>query len=389
MVATGPDARTVVVGGGPAGLAVAACLRRRGVEPLILDEGSEVGESWQRRYDRLHLHTPRVQSALPGLPIPRGYGRWVCRDDMVAYLRAYADHHDLRPQLGVQVRRLVPRCEAWMLETTRGPLQAGRVVVATGNNRVPHLPEWPGREGFPRPLLHAAEYRNASPFVGMEVLVVGAGNSGAEIAADLAESGAAAVLLAVRAGPNVVPRQVGPVPTTLLGISQDYLPARLVDPVNHALQRRLLGDLTAYGLPAPSTGVVAQARATGAPPTIDVGLVEQLRAGRVRVVAAVARFDGDVVVLADGTRVAPDAVIAATGYTCGLDPLVGHLGVLDERGWPLVRGAGEHRDAPGLRFVGLRPALKGALLQINLEARSAAAALAREGRTARAVCRRR
>jgi hypothetical protein len=132
--------------------------------------------------------------------------------------------------------------------------------------------------------------------------------------------------------------------------------ALLVDPVNRFLQRRVLGDLTRYGLPAARGGVVAQARATGVTPTIDVGLVAELRAGRVTPVAAVERFDGGKVVLTDGTRFACDAVIAATGYTTGLPPVVGHLGVLDERGRPHMHG---RRTAPGLRFVGLSNPLKG------------------------------
>jgi hypothetical protein len=117
-------------------------------------------------------------------------------------------------------------------------------------------------------------------------------------------------------------------------------------------------------------------RATGVTPTIDVGLIAELRAGRVTPVAALTRFEGDEAVLADGTRLAPDAVIAATGYTTGLAPMVGQLGVLDDRGRPLTKGA--MAGAPGLRFVGLSSPLKGLLLQINLDARAAARAIARE-----------
>jgi hypothetical protein len=162
-----------------------------------------------------------------------------------------------------------------------------------------------------------------------------------------------------------------------LGISQDYAPARLVDPINRVLQRHFLGDLTRYGLPAPQQGLVAQARTTGVTPTIDVGLVDQLRAGRVTPVPALWHLDDDDAVLVDGTRLQPASVIAATGYTRALDPLVGHLGVLDERGRPLVRGARCHPRAPGLRFVGLSSPLKGLLLQINLDARTTAAAIGR------------
>jgi putative flavoprotein involved in K+ transport len=372
------DADVLVVGAGPAGLAVAACLRRRGIEPLVVDRGGAVGDSWRARYDRLHLHTPRVQSALPGLRIPHRFGRWVAKDDMAAYLQLYAEHHGVSPRFGVEVTRLERDGDAWKAETGGEPLSARQVVLASGYNREPVLPEWPGREGFRGELLHASAYRGPEPFRDRDVLVVGAGNTGAEIAADLAEGGAARVRLAVRTPPNVVPRQLGPVPVTLLSIGNDTSPAWLVDPVNRVLQRIFVGDLTRYGLPAARTGVVAQARATGVTPTIDVGLIKELRAGRVTPVAALAALDGDEVVLADGTRLTPDAVIAATGYSRALEPVVGHLGVLGPRGAPLVHGGHSAPSAPGLRFVGIANPLKGLLFQISLDARAAARAIAAE-----------
>lgn len=372
------DTDVLVVGAGPAGLAVAACLRRRGVDALVVDRGRSAGESWHRRYDRLHLHTPRVQSALPGMRLARSYGRWVAKDDMGDYVRRYAQHSRIAPRFGTEVHRIDHDGAAWIVQTGAGRLTARHVVVATGYSHSPVIPRWPGREGFSGELLHAAEYRSAVPFTGRSVLVVGAGNSGAEIAADLAESGAAEVRLAIRTAPNIVPRQVGPVPTTLLAIGMEYSPARLVDPVNRLLQRWILGDLTPYGMPVARAGVVAQARATHITPTIDVGLVAALRAGRVTPVAAVERFEGDTVVLADGGRLTPDAVIAATGYTSGLEPLVGHLGMLDAHGNPVVSGRTAHPVVPGLRFVGLTNPLKGQLLQIALDARATARVIARE-----------
>ena len=377
-VAERTDTPVLVIGAGPAGLAAAASLKRRGIEPLIVDRGTAVGDSWRGRYDRLHLHTPRVQSALPGLRIPRSYGRWVSRDDVVRYLGDYAAHHGLHPRFGTEVRRLDRDGDGWVADLGGGQLRARQVVLASGFNLSPRVPDWPGAESFPGKLLHASEYANPAPFAGADVLVVGAGNTGAEIAADLAEGGAGRVSLSVRTPPNVIPRQLGPVPITLLGISLDYAPAWLADPLNRVLQRRFVGDLTPYGLPAPRAGVVAQTRATGVTPTIDVGLVEQLRAGRVTPVAAVERFEGGQVVLADGSRLEPDVVLAATGYTCALDPVVGHLGVLDDRGRPVVHGRRTHASAPGLRFVGLSSPLKGLLFQISLDARAAAAAIARD-----------
>ncbi|TFV86965.1 NAD(P)/FAD-dependent oxidoreductase [Blastococcus sp. CT_GayMR16] len=308
--------------------------------------------------------------------MPRRFGRWVAKDDVARYLTEYAGHHGLTPRFGTEVQRLEQDGDSWKAHTDGAPLQVRQVVIATGYNREPVRAAWPGQDSFGGELLHASSYTGPEGYRGTDVLVVGAGNTGAEIAADLAEGGAARVRLAVRTPPNVVPRSLGPIPTTLLAISMDFSPAWLADPINRFLQRRFVGDLTRYGLPAPRSGVVTQMRATGVTPTIDVGLIRELKAGRVTPVAALERFDGGEAVLADGTRLAPGAVIAATGYTTALAPMVGHLGVLDDRGRPPANGA--RTSVPGLRFVGLSNPLKGLLLQINLDARAAARAIARE-----------
>ncbi|GAA1935961.1 NAD(P)/FAD-dependent oxidoreductase [Microbacterium aoyamense] len=370
------DTDVLIVGAGPAGLATAACLAREGIDAIVVDRGSVVGESWNRRYSRLHLHTPRIQSALPGLRMPRRFGRWVAKDDVAWYLRVYARRAGIHPRFGTAVTRIDPTDGGWTATTESGPISARQVVVATGYNSTPLPPRWPGQETFAGTVVHASEYQDAAPYRGRSVLVVGAGNTGAEIAADLAEQGAREVRLSIRTPPNLIPRQAGGIPTTLLAMPMDFLPAWAVDPVNRLLQRVTLGDLTRYGMPAPRAGVVAQARATGLTPTIDVGLVAALRAGTVTPVAALERFEAGEAVLADGTRVTPDAVIAAIGYTTGLNPVLGHLGVLDERGAPVVLGA--RTTLPGLRFVGLSTPLKGLLFQIGLHARAASRAIARD-----------
>lgn len=372
------DADVLVVGAGPAGLAVATCLRRRGIDALVVDRGHVVGESWNRRYERLRLHTPRIQSALPGLRMPRRFGRWVAKDDVAWYLRVYAQRYAVRPRFGTEVQRLERDGAGWRAITDAGALTARQVVIATGYSSAPVAPHWPGQDGFAGVVLHASQYRDPAAFAGLRVLVVGAGNTGAEIAADLAEHGAADVRLSIRTPPNVIPRQVGPIPTTLLAMPMDRLPAWLVDPANRMLQRATLGDLTRHGMPSPRRGVVAQARATGTTPTIDVGLVAALRAGTVTPVAGLDRFEGAEAILADGTRWNPDAIIAATGYTTGLEPVLGGLGVLDGRGIPLTAGRTAPAGAPGLRFVGLTNLLTGALFQIGREARAVARAIAAE-----------
>lgn len=358
--------QVVVIGAGAAGLATAACLQRRGIRPLVLDRGEKVGQTWAGRYDRLHLHTPRIQSHLPGYRMPARAGRWVSRDDMVRYLQAYANHHRIDVRFGVTVSSVRPVAGGYRVTGDGIDVTVPYVVLATGLNSVPVMPSWPGVESYTGTLIHAVDYRNAAELQGRDVLVVGVGNSGAEIAADLAESGARRVWVSVRTPPHVIPRQLGPVPTTLLGIVQSFLPPVLTDPINRHLSRIGVGDLSPFGLPAPDEGLSARMRRRGSVPTIDVGMVAQLRTGKVEVVAALSGFQGPDAQLSDGRLIRPDAVIAATGYRDGITEL------LDA---PYVEGR-----ALGLYSVGLTQSQKGLLFQINLDARRVTRAIIREER---------
>jgi putative flavoprotein involved in K+ transport len=361
----------VVIGAGPAGLASAALLQRAGKHVVVLERGV-VGDAWTRRYDRLHLHTTRRLSGLPGYGLPRSAGKWPSHRSVLDYLQRYAERFALEVRTGVAATRLDRRADGWVVTTADGELVAQRVVVATGQSNVPFLPDWPG--SFGGLLQHSAEYRNPAPFAGLRVVVVGAGNSGAEIAVDLADGGAAAAFLAVRTPPSVVRRDTLGVPSQLLGIATEHLPVPLVDRIAGTLRRISLPDLAPYGLPAPERPYSDFLRRRVIP-ILDVGLVERVRTGRIRVVAALERLDEGHAVLADGTRLEVDAVVAATGFRPGLEPLVGHLDVLDERGEPLVHGADEHPRAPGLHFVGYRLTLGGTFRLVARQARELARAV--------------
>ena len=368
----------LIVGGGPAGLASAAALGRRGVAATVLEAGPSVGTSWRAHYDRLHLHTVRSLSALPGRPIPAAMGRWVARADLVRYLEDYARAEGLAVETGVRVLRVDRGGGAgWRLETGAGPREAPVVVMATGYNRDPVLPPWPGREGFRGELIHSSEYRNAGPYRGRSVLVVGSGNSGAEIAADLVEGGASRVLVSIRTPPNIQRREFLGIPTQVLGIVLGGLPSRVVDPVSLALQRVAIGDLRPYGLAPPARGVFSRIREDAQIPLIDVGFLEHLRARRIEVVGEVRGFDGPAVLVAGGRRLEVDAVVAATGFSRALEPLVGHLGVLDRAGRPLAHAGETAPGAPGLHFCGYRNAPGGLLRQIRIDAEAIAAQVAR------------
>ncbi|MEU0246835.1 NAD(P)/FAD-dependent oxidoreductase [Streptomyces sp. NPDC006235] len=375
-----PDRPVYVIGGGPGGLSAAYALRARGIRAVVLEKSDRVGASWRGHYDRLHLHTTRRLSSLPGLPMPRRFGRWVSRDNVVRYLEKYAEHHRLEVVTGVEVSRVerAPDGTGWLLHATGGrELTGAAVVVATGYNHTPRVPDWPGRDTYTGEFLHASAYRNAEPFAGSEVLVVGAGNTGAEIAVDLADGGAR-VRLSIRTVPHIVRRSTAGWAAQYSGVMARHLPVGLVDRMARQLGRLSVPDLSAHGLPRPDTGLYTRAT-EGAVPVQDVGLIDAVRTGRVEVVAAVEGFEDGKVVLADGSRLSPDAVVAATGYTRALEGLVGHLDVLDARGKPVVQGPRSPRTAPGLYFTGFTNPISGMFREMAIDATKIAKAIARDG----------
>ncbi|MEU9962145.1 NAD(P)/FAD-dependent oxidoreductase [Streptomyces sp. NPDC050982] len=374
------DRPVYVIGGGPGGLAAAHALRAQGVRAVVLEKSERVGASWRRHYDRLHLHTTRRLSGLPGLPMPRSFGRWVSRDNVVRYLEKYAEYHELEIVTGVEVSRVEPSADGsgWLLHATGGrELTGSAVVVATGYNHTPHVPDWPGRDAFKGELLHAGEYRNPAPYAGRDVLVVGVGNTGAEIAVDLVEGGASRVRLSVRTAPHIVRRSTAGWAAQFTGILCRRLPVGLVDRMAGPLAKVSVPDLSAQGLPRPDTGLYSRVN-EGAIPVQDVGLIDAVRKGRVEVVSAVDGFEDGKVVLANGDRVGPDVVIAATGYRRSLENVVGHLDVLDGRGRPVVHGPRTPKNAPGLYFTGFTNPISGMFRELSMDAEKIAKAIARD-----------
>jgi cation diffusion facilitator CzcD-associated flavoprotein CzcO len=361
------DVPVVIVGGGAAGLSAAGALTRRGIEAVVLEQDAAVGGTWARRYDRLHLHTIRQFSGLAHLPIPSRYPRYLSRDEFVEYLGEYARHFALRLVGGTRVRRIRPSETGrggWTVETGGEPWHGRAVVIATGQYRRPFIPPWPGRETYSGRLAHSVEYSNAAPYAGQRVLVVGAGNSGAEIATDLGDHGAASVSISVRTPPPIVPRDPFGMPVQRTSILLSALPAAIANRLGRATARIVIGDLTRYGMPAGTFAPYSTRRV----PLIDVGFVAALKRGQLSVRPAVDRLTATGVVFAGGGSESFDAIIAATGFTTGLESLLDAPGVVDEHGEPLGR-SGDQTAHPGLYFNGFTHSLRGHLLEANLASR--------------------
>ncbi len=371
----------IVIGAGPAGLAAAAMLGREGVETLVLERES-IGASWRKFYERLHLHTIRWLSGLPGLPIDRREGRWVSREGVVSYLERYARYHRLNVRESTPVRGLDRYDGKWVVDTAEGPIATRFVVVATGFNRDPYLPDWPGLDGYTGDLVHSLDYRNAAPYRGKDVLVVGTGNSGAEIAVDLVESGARVVKISVRTPPNILRRDVAGFPSQLTGILARKLPVPVADRISLAMQRLTIGDLSPYGLPLPPRGAVSAVNQDSVP-ILDVGLIDLVKKRRVEVVPAVQGFEGPDVVLAGGRRIQPSAVIAATGFRRGLEPLVGRFGLIGPGERPVVHGPRSHPSSPNLYFIGFTNPISGNLREVGIDAKRIAKTISRVRRADR------
>ena len=281
----------IIIGAGPAGLAMAAAFKVRGLNAPILEKSDAVGAVWRRHYDRLHLHTDRARSGLPGLPIPKAYGRYPSRAHVVEYLEAYAAKFDLKPVFNANVRSVRRDGRSWRAEAGENSRSAPIVVVATGWADYPHAPAWPGMETFGGPIMHSSHYRNPAPFAGKRVLVVGYGNSGAEIALDLAEAGVD-VALSVRSPVNIVPRELFGVPILAFPAAEQWLPPRVADSANAPFVRirdRLACDK--LGLKRSAKGPLQSIEEDGRVPLIDIGTLDAIRDGRIKLRGDIASFD--------------------------------------------------------------------------------------------------
>ena len=363
-----PEVPIVIVGGGAAGLSAAGALKRAGLDAVILDKDRQIGGSWARRYDRLHLHTIRPLSGLAHYPIPRHLPRYLSRDQLVDYLHAYARRFDLKIVGGCAARKVRmegdPPRPTWLIESDCGAWRCRAVVIATGHYNVPVLPDWPGRAGYRGALIHSVEYRSGRAYAGKRVLVIGAGNSGTEIATDLAEHGAAHVAISIRTPPPIVPRDPFGMPVQRSGVLLSRLPPWVGDRVARAMPRIIFGDLTSYGI-GPAAWLPYSARHV---PVIDVGFVDALKRGRVHVRPNIDHFTPTGVVYAGGQAEDFDAVIAATGFRTGLAELLDAPGALDRRGFPAYP-SGQPTAHLGLYFMGYTEHLRGHLYEANRDSR--------------------
>jgi putative flavoprotein involved in K+ transport len=255
----------------------------------------------------------------------------------------------------------------WTVVTACSDWHCRVVVIATSQYRIPILPKWPGHESYRGDLVHSIQYTNASAFTGERVLVVGAGNSGTEIATDLVENGASYVALSIRTPPPIVPRDPFGLAVQRTGILLSFLPATIADDLARLTSRLVLGDLTPHGLPSAAWMPYSARRI----PVIDVGFVSGLKRGLVHIRPALIRLTSEGAVFQGGSAESFDVIIAATGFSTELDELLetSDVGdVLNDSCEPVDR-SGQPTARPGLFFMGYIHSLRGHLFEANLASR--------------------
>ncbi|HSL82775.1 MAG TPA: NAD(P)/FAD-dependent oxidoreductase [Thermoanaerobaculia bacterium] len=360
----------VVVGAGPAGLAVAGALARRGVRATLLEAGEAPGASWRRHYPFLRLHTTRRDSSLPGRPMPGGGDRYPGRDEYARYLEDYARWLGADVRTGREVVGVRRRDGAWEVEARGGeepwPLRARHAVIAAGFNRRPVRPELPGEEAFGGPVLHSSRWHELGEVAGRRVLVVGLGNTGADLVEELHRAGAR-VAVAVRGPVHLVPLEVAGInwrtwyrlvpglafaAGRLGGPPLRRLAPRAAAAFWCAIARARFGDLEGRGLRLQRAGELVAHWGARRPPLTSGPFVEAIRRGGVEVLPALAGLEPGAALLADGGRHPCDAVVLATGFRPALEELLPPEALPEPGGWP---PDGRPGPLPGLWFCGYLP----------------------------------
>ena len=359
---TAPPPHVVIVGGGPGGLAVSQQLGARGVPNIILEKGAYPGWMWGQTYESLCLHTGRHLSALPGMPFPRGTNLFPSRAEFMSYMASYAERFHFPMRLGVEVKALERDGTNWRIETNEGPLVAPAIVVATGIMSSPVVPDIAGAESYKGNLLHSSAYREPVNFAAQRVLVVGIGNSGAEIAVELAGTGAR-VAVSVRSGANTVPRSIAGLPSQYLGWAISWMPRRLQQRLTRLFG--LVGAAIRGGNPIPrKTGF------SNCPdvPLIGMKLANAIRSESVALLPGVKCFTPRGAAFTDGAQRDFDSVIMATGYRAAID-WMGAFGARDDCGFAKRRDRVRSLELPSLYFVGHNYDGRGGLYNIAIDAK--------------------
>ncbi|EHA8589432.1 Flavin-containing monooxygenase [Cocos nucifera] len=350
--------QVVIVGAGPSGLATAACLNSFSIPNIILEKEDCAGSLWKKRtYDRLKLHLAKQFCALPHFPFPKSTKTFIPKNDFIQYLDHYVAHFNLMPiyHTIVESASFDERSQTWSIEARNrvtGKVEvytAMFLVIATGENSEGFIPDIPGLESFPGEVIHSSYYKSGKLYTNNEVLVVGSGNSGMEIAFDLSNHGAR-TSIAIRSPFNVMTKEL----IRLGMVLAKYLPIRLIDSLLLMVSKFKYGDLSKYGLVRPDLGPLSLKAATGRSAVIDVGTVARIKSGEIQVVKEPIHITGNEVTFSDGKSYQFDAIIFATGYKSTANTwLKDYDFILNKDGFPKQEFPNHWKGINGLYFAGM------------------------------------
>jgi pyruvate/2-oxoglutarate dehydrogenase complex dihydrolipoamide dehydrogenase (E3) component len=306
--------QNLIIGAGPAGLAVAGRLSKLNIPYEIIEMTDNVASTWRNHYDRLHLHTAKDLSHLPHLKFPKEYPIYVSKNDVVSYMENYAEHFNIKPHFREKATSIKNENGTWITTTASDKVwQSDSIIIGTGSNRVQNSPSWPGLDNFKGIIQHSKDYRNGKEYKDKNVLIIGMGNTGAELAIDLNENGAK-TYISVRGPVNIVIRDFNGKPTQYTAIKLQKLPPWLNDFIANTVQKLTVGDLSKYGIQNLKMSPSAQLRELGKTPIIDLGTIDLIKKGEVNIKPGIQNFTQNGVVFENGEKQEFDAVILATGY---------------------------------------------------------------------------
>ena len=369
---------TCVIGAGPAGLAVARALAEKDLPYTHLERHTAVGGIWDidnpgtPMYDSAHFISSRTLSGFAGYPMPESYADYPPREDILAYLRSFADAYGLtdRIEFGQEVVAVERNADGtWSVTRASGVRTEHRdVVVCSGAQWHPHQPELPGT--FTGEVRHSITYRSAGELSGKRVLIVGAGNSGVDIACDAATTARSAAI-SMRRGYWIIPKHLFGKPVDVIGESGPHLPARLESRIFGQLLRLLEGDLRAAGLQKPDH------RLLESHPIVNSQMLHHLRHGDLVAKPDIVDTDGSTVRFADGSEADYDLIILATGYEQRIPFAPGLFG---DSHHPELYLWAFSRQHPGLHAVGFIETNSGAYQMFDLQSQLIASYIADSGR---------
>ncbi|GAY60164.1 putative indole-3-pyruvate monooxygenase YUCCA4 [Citrus sinensis] len=359
----------IIVGAGPSGLAVSACLSQQGLPSLILERSDCLASLWKHRtYDRLKLHLPKQFCELPLFGFPENFPKYPTKRQFIAYIESYASHFKIQPKFkqAVQTALFDHASGFWRVQTQDSEYISKWLVVATGENAEPVFPDVVGLDKFNGHVLHTSKYKSGSEFKNQKVLVIGCGNSGMEVSLDLCRHNAIPHMVA-RNSVHVLPREIFGFST--FGIAMALLrwfPLRLVDKILLLMANITLGNTDQLGLRRPKTGPIELKNITGKTPVLDVGALSQIKSGKIKVVGGVKEITKNGARFTDGQEKEIDAIILATGYKSNVPTWLKECDFFTKDGMPKTPFPNGWKGENGLYTVGFtRRGLQGTALDAD------------------------